>query len=326
MLFDAQVGISAETTWGTWVAPARSLEVMDVKMKGHSTPLVTPGIRAGRFMASDNMVQPIVTDASGSIEFVPYTKGFGLWLQSMFGTVTVGSVISSHYLQTHTPGPQAGISFAMEVYKPFVSATKSGNVFRYAGCKIPSWTLSQSRNEHLRAALSIDAQSEVTSNTLTTAVYPSTVEPFPWTTATVTVGGSAVEVNSWELTCDMQLAADRLKIRGNSLKDEQIENGYRKMGIKLSGVEFETMTHYNRVMAVLEANKQAAIVISLTGLADTTAAITITAPSAVAVSDDGLDLSPGSLLIEQDLMFDLYQPAAGGAGCTLTYNSADSSI
>jgi len=321
-VFDTQLGVSAESTWGTFVVPARHFDFNSESFQGRYERVKSNGIRAGRFVQSDGNYQPVAMGAGGTLEWEPLTKGFGLWLSNMLGTVSLGSPSGGFTLQTHTPGALGGKSLSIELLRPYVTAATGTNIYRYSGGKIKTWSLAAEQGGLLRASVDMDFRAEVASAVLTTAVYPSSTEPFVWTAGAVTIGGTSTPFMGFELTGDNMLSTERFKIQASGLKDEQVEMAYRQYGIKISGVDYQNQTHFNRIAAATAANAQAAIVLTFTGITNATRALTITIASAVARAGNP-NVNNGALVITQDLDFEIMQAAAGTAAISAAYNSED---
>jgi hypothetical protein len=91
----------------------------------------------------------------------------------------------------------------------------------------------------------------------------------------VTIGGSAVDLISFDLEVDQGYNTDRAQIRGNSVKKEPTPG---TLEIKWSAeCDFDSLTQWNRVHATTAASLSAAIVLTATNGTDV---LTLTLPAA----------------------------------------------
>lgn len=324
-VFDGSLGFSAESTYGTYVAPARTVEFNSESMVGKYDRAWSNGIRAGRTTWAENQFQPISMGAAGSVTLNPQTKGFGLLLSHMLGSSSIGSLISGHYLQTHTVGTLYGKSLTAQINRPYT--TTSAGVFSYLGCKVSSWSMSGNGIGGLvEATLNLDARQEDTSQSLAAVAYPSAAEPFYGVSTTVTVDGSTFACNSWSISGDNGLALDRYKI-GNTAgrKDEPLETQNKTFTGQLGGADFTSLTLYNKIASATSAGALASITITCLGVTDSAAALTITMPKCV-LTGDMPTLNSSDLLLNQGLSFRAVQSTAGATPITITYNAVDVSI
>jgi hypothetical protein len=120
----SQFGVAKETTWATPVTVSRFFEFTSEGVKPVVGRVESKGIRAGARAFRNDRSQPVAKGASGSVEFEVPTKGFGFWLEHMFGgsVVTVGPT-DANYTHTATIGSLSGKGLtASEV--PFFRAFK----------------------------------------------------------------------------------------------------------------------------------------------------------------------------------------------------------
>jgi hypothetical protein len=82
-----QLGIAAESTYGTYVAPARFLEFVDESMALSIARNEAKGLRAGQRVLGTDHWQAGKRAAKGDIQLEIGNKGFGLLLQHMMGTI-----------------------------------------------------------------------------------------------------------------------------------------------------------------------------------------------------------------------------------------------
>ncbi|MBM4418808.1 MAG: hypothetical protein FJ033_10920 [Chloroflexi bacterium] len=238
-----QLGVASEATYGTLVAPTRFLEFCSESLSLDIARIEAKGLRTGVRVLRQDHVAAGKRQAAGDVEFEVGNKGFGLLLSSWaLGTVatTASGTGKKH---SGTVGDLFGDMLTMQVGRPDLAGTV--HPFSYLGCKCAEFTLSQQIDDTLRFKASVDARDEDTATALTTATAPGLTEAFHWGELAVTVGGSALELDSFEVTCNNSLKVDRFKLRGDTLKDQPVEAGKREITGKLA-VELSTLTDYNR--------------------------------------------------------------------------------
>src|SRR5919108_2993637 len=106
----AQVGVAAESTYGTYVAPTRFYEFTKEGLKKGKHTAQGTGMAAGRLL--DPGGRRVVThqDGKGPLDLEVGTKNMGLMLQALMGTTVtpVQQGATTAYLQTHTLADNVG--------------------------------------------------------------------------------------------------------------------------------------------------------------------------------------------------------------------------
>lgn len=260
---DQQIGIVDEVTYGTPPVVTRFYEfnseaIREAEGRTEGTPL-----RVGQFHKRTDRWTPYFSGASGSIQLDVLTKGFGLLLKHMLGTVSTGAaeeiVVFPH---TATESDLITKSFTCQVTRPF---HPSGTVqaFTYSGGKITEWTLSNSVDGNLVADLSVDFQQVSTAVATATAAYPSGMENLTWAGGVVSIAGSNYDVTEISIGCNNGLDTDRRQIRANTLKKEP--TGGQREGTFSIQADFDSLTQRNRAHTTTRAGGLAQIVATWTG-------------------------------------------------------------
>lgn len=241
-----QLGIKSESTFGTAVTVDTFIPIVSEGIKNNIARLVPQGIFAGRRTASRWKAGG--STIGGPITLELYNKPLAALMNHMFGAVdTTGT---GPYVHEYTPGDLTGQSFTAQVGVPDEGGTVRAKT--YAGCKVASWELACAIGEIPRLTLTVSAKTEVTDTALASASYLTGIEPFAFTEASLTVGGSPLaRVRSMTLRGDNGLAVDRHGI-GSASVAEQKENGLRQYGGTISS-DFESLTAYNRFVNGTEA-------------------------------------------------------------------------
>jgi hypothetical protein len=324
--FDAQINIGPESAYGTYVAPTRSYEFAEESISSDYRRIFNPGQRAGAKTWKETAFAPVPMGAAGSLTLQPLTKGFGLLLNHMLGTVSLGTPSGGKTLQTHTLGELAGKSLDVQVFRPYV--TTSGQCFTYLGTKFPKWKLSCEQGDDglLVAEMDIDAREESTSQSLVAAAYPSGAEPFVWANVGVQMDAADFCVGAFELEVDRMLDVERYKMCATAAgkKSEPIQTAKTMITGSLTGADFTSMAVANKVRAASAADALAAIVITCVSSTDPTATLTITLPKCV-INTGIPTVSADGLLLSTDLTFTALEPTSGES-ITIAYNSTDTAI
>src|SRR5574343_15397 len=100
----AQLGFAEETTWGTFSTPTRFLEVNSFAIQNQVERIESSAIRASNRVLRQDRWAANPKGVSGTLELEVMTKGFGLLLKHMLGTVaiTTPSGATNTRLHTHT--------------------------------------------------------------------------------------------------------------------------------------------------------------------------------------------------------------------------------
>lgn len=241
----AQIGLSAETTWGTYVAPDHWYEFNEEDLSLSIEPIESAGIRANnRVLRTDRWAQG-QKRAEGSVTMEVPSKSFGLIAKHALGsaTITTPSGATNARLHRHVLGDPYGLGLTVQVGRPDNAGTVQP--FSYTGAKISELTLSNSVDEILQAEIGLVAQNEVTSQALASASYPTGNQVFNWTQGVITIGGSTVGVvTDFEVTINNGLKDDRYFLGAATMSQPIIANMTEITGSMT--VEWSGLTDYNR--------------------------------------------------------------------------------
>jgi hypothetical protein len=244
-----QFGCVAETTYGTYVAPTRFLEIHKENIKADVAQVQSFGLGRGRFLRTSRN-KSYIKGAGGSIELPVMSKGFGLIFKHMLGSLSVAQQGgTSEYLHTATVDAVGlvGLFMTVQIGRPDVGATV--RPFNYEGSKITGWELKCDLDSQLLLTLDFDSETEQTSDALAVASYSSGDEALYFTGASVTIGGSTVFVRSLSIKSDAGLDNDRRGL-GN-VKKEPLPNAEAGITAALD-FEFESLTRHGQLTAGTE--------------------------------------------------------------------------
>lgn len=290
------VGAKTESAYGTAVTVDRSFVFDSEGVVGDFRRTESVSLRSGQRGLPSGQYVPWYAGAAGPYTFKPQTKGFGMWLVHMLGAIAApAGPTDSAYTHTATVGALLGDSFTWQVNRQFYpSGTDQG--FTYAGGKVTSWELSIDNEGLLNATLNLFFASELTATALHTATYPTAAEPFYWTKAQVSLGGSNVDLKSFKVACNNGLKVDQLtRLRNANTLNEPPEAAFREVTFE-AVADFSSLTQYNRFASATAAGAEAQIIATFTGPtligATTYPSITVTLPAA---RFDGSPPAVGSL-------------------------------
>ena len=231
----AQIGISAESTYGTFVAPTKFIEFTKESLAFKKTTAQSAGIAAGRLLALSSRRVLTRKEVQGSLELEVANKGMGVLLQTLMGTTVtpVQQGATAAYLQTHTLASVAGKSLTIQKGIPLTTGTVTDKTL--LGCKITSGEFSCGVGEMLTASFEIDGKDSDESQTLAAASY-SNMTPFHFAQMGLKTGayGTETALNGIrKVSCKIErpMDVDRFYANQNALKAEPIENDQ----VKISG-------------------------------------------------------------------------------------------
>lgn len=237
----AQLGVKAETTWGTFVAPTRFYPLISESLTEEIDRLESEGIITGRrIITSEQWAAGNVT-VSGDIKTELYQQGMGALLKACFGAVSTAG--PGPYTHTLTPGDLTDDHLSVQVGKPDVSGTVQP--FSFSGMKAGEWELSIDAGGLVALTVSLVGKLLVTSEALASASFSTgAATPFTFKHASATVAGAAAKVKKVTIKANNGLDTDRRFI-GTEYIDEPLEAEAREYSGTVD-LEFESLTMYNR--------------------------------------------------------------------------------
>lgn len=264
---NSQFGAKAETTHGTEVVVDRFWPAMEAGFTPDRHTADEEGLRATGWV--ELMSGTRVAKAGGSLkaQFEVMTAGFGWWLRFMLGTTaTTGPVDTAAYTHTGTIGSMYGDSFTAQINTPLFPAG-TNQVMTFLGCKIPKWDLELKPGEGNKLIFSpeIDYVSMDDDTALASASY-ATAAPYTWfDVSTLTLGGTAIDLNSLKISVDNNLKTKdyKLKTTGN-IAAEQTHAGRRKVTVDIEADFAALATWWNRYRATAAASTAAQLILTLT--------------------------------------------------------------
>lgn len=334
----ASLGFSAESTYGTYVAPAKWAEFNSEKLTLNKKIIANEGLRGGSRFGRVGRRVVTTKSAGGSIDLDVSSRGFGVLLTHMLGTTTPAATqigTTGVYRQIHTIG-EMNRSLTVQIGRPQTDGTVKP--FTYTGVKFPSWELSCAIDQYLNLKLEADARNETTAQSLVSPTYvTATEEMFHFGQIDVEIGGTvttasglatvagSVDVSAckgFSVKHDAAMATDRYFAGATQLKATPIENGMREVTGSLD-CEFASQSQLYDVMA---AETTVAIKIRFTGttvVGTGVGAFEILMPACKL--DDGTPTVDGPDVLGNEVNFKVYDDGTN-APIQILYESADTTV
>lgn len=254
------VGIAAESTYGTWVAPTRWVEVRSDKMQENVKIVQGTGLANGRIVDLGSRRSKIWADAKGTMELEFLNSGMALLLANAMGssaTLTQNGTTAAYTITCNLGAQDNQNYFSMQELVPDVAGTKWQQNFH--GCKIQKVTWTADTQNPLMWALDIDSQQVTTAEGAGTPSYTTTTRNFTMNGMNLKVGafGSEATVDGVKkLTCTVERGlADARMYLGQTVKAEPLTNAV----VKISGSADVDLTAANKPILWDLYHSQAAV-------------------------------------------------------------------
>lgn len=243
-----QVGWKPESTYGTEVVVDQFLPFRSESFEDTYERSMADDIIAGAQTERQDQVRPGNSAFAGSLGMYLFNRGqVELWRQVLGGdTATTGSDPYDHDL---APGDLTGRSLTVQVGRPDLGGNM--RAFTYKGCKAQRLALAVTAGEFATVDFDVIAQDADQDTTLATASMPSGLVRYHADDMAVTIGGSSVCVRNLDLELANALD-DTRRCVGSALIKEPLRNDHLAITGSLE-IEWEDLTHYNRVKAMTVA-------------------------------------------------------------------------
>lgn len=277
----AQLGLAAETTYGTFAAPTRTLEFVSEGLTVNRERIESSGIRKGSTVRRTGRWVENRKGGGGPLSLELADKGFGLLLQHAMGAVATSTPVGSTVARKHsfTLGDLDDLSLTIQKGMP---GTETGTVYPYSflGCVIPEWELTVDVDALVTMGFTVDAQDMVDTEALAVAAFPASDTLFSYQDVAVTVDGGAILPTAISFSVGHGLATNRYYVRSSPLKRRPLIAEMRELRGSMT-LEFEDQSQVDRFLdAAPGAEVSVSAVIEGTLIDGTTnRGLTITAPA-----------------------------------------------
>lgn len=311
--FDSSIGYIQEVTPGTYLAPTRTIEHVSSSLKLEIDRIESAGIRSGR--RHQGRWYPGAQRVVGKVKHELAPQQAGLLLKQLFGAnITAGA---GPYTHTMTPGQTVeNTALTIQVGKPDEAGTV--RVFSYVGCQFNGAVISAKVGETATVEFDVYGMHLDTGQSLAAFAYPATFTPFTFLHGSLSIGGSAYEVDEMTLDFKNNLKTNRHVMRTTTPSRPKIskENGFREYTAMLRS-DFFDLTQLNRFINGTEA----AFVATLSSGASTSLVITANARF------DGEDPEiSGPEMLEMGIPVKFVSTTSDAAMCTAVLTNSDPAI
>jgi hypothetical protein len=240
---DGQLGVKAETTWGTPVTVDRFFEFNSETLEEVLGWLEPTGIRAGQKYKRGARARVARRGTAGQVTMEHATRGMALWWKHALGSaITAPTQIetTAAYKSIITPGDFRGLGLTVQVGRP-EAGTGTVRPFTYSGCKVSGWTISVTDNAIPTLQLTLDGREESTTAPLAAATYLDGTTVFDFSQASLRLGGTvatasgettisggtavATVVREFNVSGTVPMANERYGLGNAGRKSQQLENG-----------------------------------------------------------------------------------------------------
>lgn len=165
-------GFSPETTYGTYVAPAKWVEG-SAKLTKKKNIYQGGGLAAGRYVQPGARRYVTWKAAGGTFQSAVYSKNMGQLLNALMGgTVTpVQQAATAAYLQTHPLADPFGKMLTMQSGVPDLTGTV--RPYTFLGCQVISAEFSCEVGTGLNCSLQVESRDVTEGQTLAAPSYPT---------------------------------------------------------------------------------------------------------------------------------------------------------
>lgn len=322
-----QMMVAAETTYGTAVTVTKGVEFQSETLDFNKQTVDGGGIAGGRIVQPGNARYIVGIGGGGDVTLNVPTKGFGIWLQMLFGQNSSVTHTGTPNAYTYTFTPKADMTNISMTLQKGVPQANSNTVdpYTFSGCVVNSMQFTMGQNSLLQAKATVDAQNVTTATTLATASYPSAPNYFSFANinGTLTVNSVPyVAIKSFDFTLNNQLDLTRMYLGNGGKKSQPIRGNYMTGTGTLTGDYIDTT-----LSSAFIADSEVALVVSFQA-----ANINTTFNEMIQFTLPGLRLNGqlpqvgGPGIVPFSGGFDMYTPIAGGQACTVVYQTSDATI
>lgn len=240
----SQIGLKAETTWGTAVTVDRFIEFDEAEtLKANVKRLDTQAF-SDVFQRSGRQ-RVWLAGGGGTIPEPLMVKGCGLRLKHMLGAAAAPSG-SGPYTHVFTPSIAGLNALSMHVQKGVPDSGGTVRPFNFLGCVITEWNIICELDGNVRLSTTYDAKTVENSTALAVLSLPAANSPFSFIDGSLTIDTVATNIQRARVHGMNRFNVDRRSF-GNA-KRQQIPNGPISYDGEIK-MEFESLAEYNKFVA-----------------------------------------------------------------------------
>jgi hypothetical protein len=216
------IGKEAAGAWGTPVADTMLINYSSESMAPELTKTEEESLLAGYGPAAFDLMS---FKAGGDISAVLKPENAGLLMYAAMGGTDTVAVVTGQ--QQHSIVMQTA-SAALRSFTLYVDRKQA--VKRYSGCKMSSLKISAKAGDYVKFTATWKGKDEA-SGSITTSTVPS-LKAYKFIGATVTAGGTSLEVTGFDFTYDNMLE-DGPQTSVSGLYASEPEHGKRKITVTI---------------------------------------------------------------------------------------------
>ena len=204
----AFIGFAEESTFGTYVAATKFLEILEESFVGDRPFVSKPSLR------NVSQIQSVLGKISvkGGFKAQLGFTGFERIFKHALGNSATTGVGPYVHTASVTDSLPTGLSF----YVDRDSANNGSDGMRYFGCNIDKMTIRQAIEEIAEIEVSIVGKNWIQS-TPETPTFPTLTQADWMNCTSISFNGLTIDAKDYEITIENDLATDRYKLASNSI-------------------------------------------------------------------------------------------------------------
>lgn len=232
-VFDSAVGLSKESSFGTYVAPTKFIEFTEESFKKTPTVVTGSGRRYGERVRRGDRRVVTAWDVAGTFTTELLTKGMGALFEAVMGTgVSTQIAAGPGYQQVFNPSAGDPVSsYSIQKSVPFVGGATQPHSF--LGMYATGFTLAIAAGGVPTLQIQWAGKDLDTTKSFVTPSYPASTELFSFVGGNVVVGGTltaptatavasiaggiVADVTDFTLTVDNGMSPGRRYLGGSGL-------------------------------------------------------------------------------------------------------------
>jgi hypothetical protein len=244
-------GLNSQLGWALEATPGTAESTIDAwadTFTGESMEYTRATIRSAALRAGSK-IRPVpvlgADSVSGGVEFEISSGNAAHALRQAIGTEGVTG--AGPYVHTFVPSTTDLPSTTVEIGKPEADSA-TVHRYRYSGCMVNGWSITVAPSEEfIRFALDYIGMGVTTGGSVSTPTF-STVQPFAFVHATLTMGGATQCFTTVSLQGANNISAKQLVCPTNPRTPKVRESGFHDITGSV-GMEFDSMDFYDAFVA-----------------------------------------------------------------------------